>query len=375
MNNFLKLCFNDDFRSYVNSKADEFIKRIRSGYDKNSIIKNNDYGNEIYEIARARIKVSKKFSKYNDLFFDEYSASYSTPEIPGIYRSNRLKNSDILDFGSGAGMQDIFFSMKSHVTGIEIDENRYLMAELNKMAYGSNAEFINADANSFLKNFDGIVFSDPLRPKTSSERSINELIPNPLNIISKYKNSYVFDLPPQMSWEEIKIPGEKEYISVNGRLNRLTVYSNDLSLSESSAVILPENIIIRGKPCDYKFEKTDVKKYIYVPDVSIMYARLLKEISDYDLGMINYDKRRYVLTSNNFYQDFPGASYNVLFTAYKADVLKKLRENNAGRVFFRFNIDDYYNEKMKIEKELNGFNDIYIFSTDDLLIGTEKIKF
>ncbi|SMD31278.1 class I SAM-dependent methyltransferase [Picrophilus oshimae] len=374
MVDFLRLCLDDDFRYRVNLRSEHFINLIRSGYAKNKIIR-NEYDKYIYEIAKSRIKVSGKFSKYNELFFDEYAASYSTPEIPGIYRSKRLKNNDILDLGSGAGMQDIFFSMNSHVTGIEIDENRYLMSELNKIPYKSKAEFINGDANNFLKEFDGIIFSDPLRPGSSMERTVNELIPNPLKIISKYKNKYAFDLPPQMSWDNIIIPGEKEYISINGKLNRLTVYSMDLSLSASSAVMLPRNLIIRGEPGDYKFEKTDVKKYIYLPDISIIYARLLNEISHYDLGLLNHDQRRYILTSYNLYNDFPGEIYRYLFSAHENDLVKKLKENDAKRIFFRFNVDDYYKKKNYIEMELNGSRDIYIFKSDDFLIGAEKINF
>ncbi|EQD31940.1 methyltransferase, partial [mine drainage metagenome] len=187
------------------------------------------------------------------MWLDPYSARYSTPENVAMYRSERLSGNQIIDIGSGAGMQSIFFSKNSKVIGLEINKTRNLMSNLNAEAFAWNKPtFIRGDFNDLkITDFEEpIIFSDPLRPVLESERETNSLSPNPESIYDSYgeiSENFVFDLPPQMERNKIKFTNfESEYISVNGVLNRFTIYLGNLIKKRFSAVMLPELIRIES---------------------------------------------------------------------------------------------------------------------------------
>ncbi len=384
---FLQNLINDNnFYIKVNESVDDIVNLIDSGLPEKKILENyKKNGKFLYTFAKNRIKVRKKFTKYNRLFLDDYAARYSTPETVGLYRSGRLASSDIVDIGSGAGMQSIMFSYNSQVEGVEVDRNRYLMSILNKKAYDSNPEFINGDAFDIKINFrEKLIFSDPLRPESAKLRSFDELIPDPRSILKlagAYRG-YVFDLPPQIGRDKIVLKGEREYISVSGNLNRLTLYSDDISQDEYSAVMLPENIRISGSYRNYNESPQIIPSgsdYLYVPDISIIYAGLVNKILKDDFIPVYIDARRIVFSGNIYYKEFPGEVFKIINNAKYEELEKVLKMLNAKNIYFRFGIDPeyYYKFKNSLEKSLEGEKNVYIFKNDEnyiLAIKMEKSK-
>ncbi len=310
---------------------------------------------------------------------DNYSARYSTPEIVGIYRSLKLKGSTIIDIGSGAGMQSIFFGMNSNVTGIEKDKTRYLFSMLNKKSYNSDAEFINSDFfDCKIEADDAVIFSDPLRPERASERKMDDLIPSPENILLHLNNisGYAFDIPPQMQWKNINISGEREYISINGNINRLTIYSESISKNNTTAVMLPENKTITGTPekFDAVIEKYRNEKFIYWADISLVYSNLVYMVNDPSFRHVYHDRRRIIFSSDVFIDNFFGRKFRVLETSNQSNLVEKLRKVNASRVYFVYSIEtsDYYMVKNYIEQKLSGELKIYVFKNMDTLILAEE---
>ena len=383
INNLLTKIFNDkNYFIKINNEINSIADLIGNGYDKNTLSKKYSKNFEfLYEFARSRIKIKNKFSNYKSLFMDYYSSMYSTPEIIGKYRSEKLKDNDIVDIGAGSGMQSIMLSFNSDVTGIENDRSRYLMSNINKKVYNSNVKFINSDF--FELNYDyynKIVFSDPLRPKTSEERLFSDLVPDPEVIIKKSNSikGYVFDLPPQMKWNNIKLNGEKEYISINGNINRLTLYSKSISANNVSAVMLPENIKISGEPCDFNYDIENIRNddYLYLPDISLIYSKLLYKIISNDFHLIYIDNKRYVFTSNKNIKNFFGKKYKILSITDKNNMLSELKKVDANKIFLRFNIDprEYYKMKNNVENLLSGDKNIFIFKNLNNYILTELVK-
>ena len=134
----------------------------------------------IFDLSISRLRSESKFTNYEKIWLDGYSSRYSTPESVAMYRSERLKGNRIIDIGSGAGIQSIFFARNSKVAGIEIDKVRYLLSLLNSKAYDwEMPSFINNDFHK--ENIDvlhpSIIFSDPLRAETEAERNIRSLLP------------------------------------------------------------------------------------------------------------------------------------------------------------------------------------------------------
>ena len=134
VNNFLTRILNDEnYAIKINNEINNIVNLIGNGYDKNTLSKRYSKNFEfLYEFAKSRIKIKNKFSGYKFLFMDYYSSMYSTPEIIGKYRSEKLKDNDIVDIGAGSGMQSIMLSLNSDVTGIEKDRSRYLMSNINE---------------------------------------------------------------------------------------------------------------------------------------------------------------------------------------------------------------------------------------------------
>ncbi len=384
VNNLLsKIYSSETYYEAVDQKINDIVDMIRKGYSSERLNRqrNPDF-KCLFEFAKSRIRVSRKFTYAGHLFLDYYSSMYSTPEIIGKYRAARLKGHYIIDAGSGAGMQDIVFAKYSHVIGIEMNKSRYLMALLNRIPYKSTANFINDDFFNYSGDFrDSIIFSDPLRPSNSKEKYFSQLSPNPLNSISVSDNifGYAIDLPPHIKWENILLKGEKEYISINGSLNRLTVYSPSLSKEESTAVILPENIIHSGRPDEFKKSLShECKnfKYLYMPDISVVYAKLLNDIIDPDWKMIYLDQKRYVFAGNSELKTFPGTQYSIIDFSDDLNIEHSLAKYDGGKVFFRFNMepDEMYMHKNALEKNLKGNKNMYVFKSGNGYIITEKLE-
>ena len=378
-------------RDEANARIDKIIDLMRSGHSIKAIMdqsgSSKSASNLYTEIAKARINIEKKFRNWNRLWMDLYSSSFSTPEIVGDYRAGRIKQKNVMDVGSGSGMQAISFSkFADRVTGIEINSERYEMSIMNsEVSMRNNIKFVWGDYSRIIYNIevgsDTAVFSDPLRIKPGPDGTRN-LIPPPEIIYRALKNkteNFIFDLPPLMKQDQITVQGEREYISVEGKLQRLTLYTGENAESETSAVMMPQGRRFTGKPGIPDFiSAEDPGEYIYLPDVSLIYSGLLYKSVPADLKILGKDSRRTLLTGNEDYSpDFPGETYSVICRSGFSDLERDVKKYGGKRVFFRFEIetDSYYELKNSIEKNLHGETDIYVFRNDNGLILAEKIQY
>lgn len=382
---------NPDYKDKTNSKIDQCIGLIREGNDLNRAQKIMGLGKKeaaiIFELAHSRIKIKDKFEHWDRLWMDQYLASYSTPEIVCRYRSERITDFDIVEAGSGAGMQSIFLSRTNNSTlSVEIQPERHRMAQLNSMEYRTGKlKFVNGDIYRLSSQVEvgsnTLVFSDPARPRVEGERSMSSLIPSPESLVKVFGNkteNFVFDLPPQMKWENIGIKGEKEYLSIGGKLNRLTLYTGRLAREETSAVMLPEGIRYSGAPREFRDgSNKEVEDYILVPDISLVYAKLIWKIEEeFDAFPVWHDARRHIFTSQDPQEKFPGEQFEVLWSGGFEAIREQLTGLNAGRVFLRFPVgeDQYYGMKSSLESGLAGNFDAYIFKSGDVYFITRKAK-
>ena len=378
--NLLSRCLTDKhYRDTIDRRIEGIVDLIDRGHDGKSILKDagKRVGREItflIEIARSRVQTRGKFSRSNRLWLDNYTARYSTPESVARYRAQRISGETILDIGSGGGMQAIFFSESNTVKGLEKDRIRYLESQINAEVYGAkNLEFINSEWPSLKNNNsnlqDALIFSDPLRESGSKERELKDLIPSPADIIRNYSGitgKFAFDIPPQIRREKLGIDAETEYISVNGSLNRLTLYCGPLKNAESSAVILPAGIKISGRyePPDFQHAEK-VLEFIELPDPSLIYAGLVNQVKKLgDFSFLGGDKRRIVLTSSVHPEEpFPGKIYRNLAVCQLDEIQEKLVEIGAGKIYPRFEIqpEEYYAMKNRFEAATSGEREIFIF--------------
>lgn len=382
---------NPDFREMTNTRIDQSLKLIREGNELKQVQAKLNLGKTessiIFELAHSRIRIQGKFEHWNRLWMDHYLASYSTPEIVCRYRAGRIADFDVVEAGSGAGMQSIFLSTTNNsILSLEIQPERYRMAMLNSIEYRTGKlDFVNGDIYGLSPRVDigsdSLIFSDPARPRSEGERTMSSLIPSPENLVRIFGNrteNFVFDLPPQMKWENIGIPGEKEYLSVDGRLNRLTLYCGELASNETSAVVLPRNIRYSGTPrAPDEEDPRMIMDFILVPDVSLVYAMLLWKVQeDFEIHYSWKDRRRFFFTSEKVQADFPGEQYEVLWQGGFESLKENLKKHNGRRVFLRFPAEDgeYYSIKTSLEDGLEGDMDLYVFRREGHFCIANKVR-
>ncbi|MDD5615954.1 MAG: methyltransferase domain-containing protein [Candidatus Methanoperedens sp.] len=317
----------------------------------------------------------------------------STPEIVAAYIAKRLKTGIIADLGCGIGGQVIFFAREcKKVYAVERNPEKLEYAKKNCELYGvKNVEFILGDAleKSTIETVSdaNIIFSDPARPLSEKERTLDNLEPPIIEILRLYSDvtpELAFHAPPQMSPSRINLDCEREYLSLNGQLNRLTLYFGSLKSCQRSAVVLPgEKRLLSSNAVAIK--SGDLNDYIYEPEPSVVKAELLDELA-YEVSekgdeILFYkgDGKRTLLTSSKlivspFFKD----AYRVVGrTENDVSMIKELlKSERAGKVVLRFDIEPerYWDVRKKLEAGLSGSRTLHVFGFGKDIVVGEKIR-
>jgi len=359
---------------------------LRNGYSNEQISKKlNLSDNELIEISKARIKAKEKFNDGNKLFLTREDLRFATPDIVADCRASRLKCKAIADFGCGIGGQSMAFAkVCKKVYAIDNDERKISYFKKNAEIRGlKNIEFINADfLYEKLKNKikdAGIIFCDPSRAIEERERNIESLAPIIEKILQIYpEKGFAIEIPPQISPEKIKYDCEKEYISLDFALNRLTLYFKKLRKCNVSVVSLPEKFRIENDGNKKELESNECLSYIYEVDSAIIKAGLLENLAfSIKNPLFLYRKnKKTILTSDYKIKNPFLRGYKVLGKS-DADVnsiINILKENNIGKITLRMQInpEEFWDYKNRIEKNLSGNKRAQLFVFEkEAVVGEE----
>jgi hypothetical protein len=339
----------------------------------------------------TRDKHTVKFTK--PIHSNTDGLQLATPEIAAKYIAKRLKTDTIADLGCGIGGQVIFFAKEcGKVYAVERNPEKIEYAKKNCELYGvDNVEFILGDALSpetrdKISDSD-IIFSDPARPLTEKERTLDNLEPPITELIKLYSGitkGLAFHAPPQMPPERIGLDCEKEYMSLNGQLNRLTLYFGDLKRCERSAIVLPGNAYLPSSDAP-AIETGGLSEYVYEPEPSVVKAGLLGELagtisgSGNDIYFYTGNERRTLLTSPSliaspFFKDRYRVAGKTGMDISKIKAI--LAAGKAGKVVLRLDVapDEYWQVRNELEKGLTGSKSLHLFGFGDEVIVCEKIK-
>ena len=315
----------------------------------------------------TRLKRKKELPSTN-----KNDVRFGTPSEIAEYRAQRLAAvhpDTIIDVGAGAGFQTIAFSkVAAKVIAIDIDKER-----LERGEFPANVTIIAGDAldKSVIEQVKALatgkiaVFLDPERPPESAHRSIDEIKPNIFNFVKEYgaiTKDIAIELPPFL--ESIPLECEREYASIDYRLNRLTIYMGALMQSGVSVVQLPSGARIESEGGDEKHDdatnddgtqiiitqsRAPHGKYLLEPDAALVQAGIVKEALPPEASTLLLGKKRtYIadtLPSNTFFK-----TYRVLFIGKKG-IAGALREHEA--VIVHGSMSEQ--EQKKILKELTPF--------------------
>ncbi len=336
----------------------------------------------------TRDKRTIKFTK--PVFSNTEGMQLATPEIVARYIAKRLKTDIIADLGCGIGGQVVFFAKEcKKVYAVERNPDKLEYAKKNCELYNvKNVEFILGDVLSEgikQKVSDAnIIFSDPARPLSEKERTLENLEPPVTEILKLYSDithELAFHAPPQMPPSRITLDCEREYLSLNGQLNRLTLYFGALKRCERSAVCLPAEAQLCSSDAP-AIETHQLQEYVYEPEPSIVKAELLNELTrtttGEDIFFYRGDKKRTLLTSSKliglpFFKD----RYRVLGKV-ESDILRikeLLMLEKAGKVVLRFDIEPekYWELRTKLEDGLKGNRILHVFGFGNEMMICEKL--
>ena len=325
---------------------------------------------------------------------DSAGIRFATPEIVAQYRAKRLKCKRLADISCGIGGQTIFFAKECKmVYAIEIDPEKIEYAKENCRQYGvDNVKFICADALSReaieqIPEVD-IIFSDPARPATEDRRTITNLEPAIPNVIAAYSHitsNFAFEAPPQLTPEKIPFDCEREYLSLDGKLNRLTLYFGDLKRSDKSAGALPTGARINSEEGGARIPEVDEPgSYAYEPEPAVIKADLLGQMigemqkQGTDVKCMNIDKKRILLTSDTYNQHpMIKNHYSVMHTIDMdtKNINTFLKIHDVDSVLLRAGVDpaNYWPIRNEIENGLTGTRKVHMFVKGNKAIICEPL--
>ena len=337
--------------------------------------------------------ITPKFSK--PIFTCGDGVRFATPEVVAHYRAGRLKCSVLADISCGIGGQAVCFAKEcGMVYGVDIDSERLECARHNAGVYGvDNITFIKGDALSphVVKQVADadIVFSDPARPAEEDVRQTDSLRPGIPMVLEAYRDvtdNFAFEAPPQMPPERIDFDCEREYMSMDGQLNRLTLYFGPLKRCERSAVVLKRDMYYILKSGVYIPpgipEADEIIDYAFEPDPAVVKAGLLEELAaelNINMCLVNIDARRSLLVySSNIDSPFFKNRYRVLdkVTSDCNKINRSLKKHSIGKALIRFNVlpDRYWDVRNKIESGLIGETTVHLYQISGMIYIMEMLK-
>src|SRR3989344_467941 len=329
-------------------------------------------------------KALEKHSKAGKLHYRDEDIRWATHELAAEYRAQRLKCKTIIDIGCGIGFQSFAFAKNcKKVYAIEIDPEKIKLAAKNALILGwKNIEFISGDALSekVISKLKGVemVFCDPERSPEERQRNVATIKPSIPELLKKYRaltENIAIEFPPQIT--EIPFDCEREYLSIDGALNRLTLYFGDLKKCERSAIVLPgkERLCSDEKAT---LEETDqLGEYLYEADPAAAKAGLLAELSQKTKTKLYSSGKAVFFTSD---KKVTSAFFKNSFTVVEVckqdehEIISALHQHEAGKVILRIPVDpkEYWNIRTRIESKLKGNKTYALIYIADAAVIVEK---
>ena len=351
-------------------------EQLKSEYPKFS----EDFA-ELFSMAKARHHAGKlPFELRNRLFYTEEDLRFCTNWLVAEYRAKRLKYDTIIEVGCGIGIQTIAFAKEcKQVYAIELDARKIHYAEENaKIAGCENITFLHGDALVLLEKIPkaNALFCEPERDAEAAERRFGDLKPNIVKLLKAAEpltKNCCIELPPQL--KTVPIEGEREYLSVDGKLNRQHLYTGSLAQTPISAVALPSGARIeRDAGESLRMPKAvGPMKFLYQIDAAVVKAGLQAKLMEKGLLPIEGE----MLTARSPQQSpFFTASYRILAKVPfdSGRILAELQRLRAGKAIIRYPIDpkEYWNERKGYERHLRGERAMHIFKFENAAYFAEQ---
>ncbi|EQD44242.1 methyltransferase, partial [mine drainage metagenome] len=165
----------------------------------------------------------------------------------------------------------------------------------------------------------------------------------------------------------------------NGRINRFTIYSADLSKCERSAVVLPAARRIEGTADELSYDHAEKPgRFLVMPDPALLMAKLVNSSFDPSVFKVfEKDERRLVLTSDIMPKDPETCeSFELISFSSASGIRDELESLKPGKVVPRFSLDpdQYYEYARSLVDPLWVGESVYLFKNGDSIALARKIN-
>lgn len=387
------------FDLYSQDEIEDIIEGIMlmidEGHKDKDILDNveGEFALEFLSIAKARIKSDTESGKFvgEAKYFNLDDLRFTTPENVSDYRASRLKCKVIVDLCSGIGVQSAGFAKTcSKVFGFEIDSRKVKYAQENFPL--KNLKFFIGDVldKKIIEQISDIkpdiIFCDPERLPAEKERNLDSIKPNIKRLIEVYSKicpNLCIEIPPQINIDKLKeFNCEKEYLSLNNKLNRLGLYFGELKEAEISVVDVITGDRIGKNDLIKKSRRTNkVFPYLYEVSPAVEKAGVENEFAE-ELGFLilkESENSKLLMTSEELSNNFKGfyKAYQVFYiTPNFNDINRILKKDGFGKVVLKYSIDpkDYWRERNRIENSLRGDKEAVVFIVNGKYVLCEEAE-
>lgn len=306
---------------------------------------------------------------------------FGTPQEAAEYRAERMCGgvNTIVEVGAGAGFQTRSFATRvDKVIAIDIDADRLARAEFphNAIAIAGDAldPAIIEQARQESKGRIA-VFLDPERPATSRERRIAEVRPDLNTFLNSYRpltEDIAIELPPFL--DDIPWECEREYLSIDGELNRLTVYFGRLRKCDVSIVNLTsgERLEHTGPIPQVEGSSLTNPPFLLEPDKALAHAGLAARALPERYKIIDIGNGQIFLTQEHTRSSF-FRTYRVISSGTLAAIKEHIGRFGRAILHGAMSPEEQRSRLAELNALCNGDGTVHIF-IGDAMYACEKMQ-
>jgi len=343
-----------------------------------------------YEKHKAKELLSNKFSKWKEMHFPSISsAEQATPEIVANYRASRVAGKIAVDLCCGIGIDSIALAKSfEKIYAFDLDKEVIECAKANAEVYKmDNIKFICSDYRkaNLQEIMPDFAFADPSRRVEGKRvKALNETEPNTAQLIKFIKDgkvkNFCIETSHMLKPEELPENCEKEFITINGKPNCISLYFGEIKKSNFSVVDLPSKKRMEANEIENCTTSRNFSlRYLYELNEGITRFKMQKQVYD-SLGKAN--KKTFIFQENFFgsaqkcSSPFFINSFKVLGEANSVnEMVDKLAKLKAGKIVLRgkFGEKEHVEMKKNIESKLQGSLKFHAFFFGEKIIIAQNL--
>ncbi len=308
---------------------------------------------ELVEQIEAKKKCEKKlptFFKEEGIYYpNKLNIAQTSSELTATYKANLVKGSSLIDITGGFGVDAYYFSKQiDNVTHCEINDSLSDIVKHNYTQLGvTNIETISKNGISYLEKTEQTydwIYTDPSRRNDAKGKVflLEDCLPNipkNLEVLFSKTEQILLKVSPMLdisqAIKELKFVKEIRVVAVDNEVKELLFI---LKKNYNETInITAVNLLKNGSKQEFCFPyKSDtkavygeIKNYLYEPNVAILKAGVMTDITSY-FEVQKIAEHSHLYTSETLV-DFPGRTFVVdKIIPYQKKEMKRLGIQKAN---------------------------------------------